>query len=534
MNVLVLNGSPKGEKSNTIRITGSFLEGLNVNRKNTVEIIDISKANINHCLGCFVCWTKTSGKCVINDDMSEFIEKYIKAELIIWSFPLYYFGMPSKIKAFLDRMLPTNLPAMNMNEDGTSEHPRRYDLSHQRHVLISSCGFYSIKGNYEALFKQFEIMFDNNLTKIICPEGELLGVSELSIRIDEYLSVVKKAGEEYFLQGSFSEDTQNKLNTLLYPPKVFIEMANIHHDIMENSSSEKVDDKSYNFLRQMTVLYNAEKYEKDIVIEMYFTDLDNTYQLLLGKEKCTLKTDDFLPYTTRIETPFEIWLKISKGEVDGSEAMMKKQYKVLGDFDTMIKMDDFFGSQKPAAIESSDSRKSSNMLLLLLPFISLWVLLPINFKLGALAGILVSGLMTILYFWWKPTPYERIGAFSVTLIGLLVFITGGAAWQYSLPFFVSGVLWLASSFLRIPVTAYYSCKNYGGEMAFEIPLFIRTNRILTVIWSIAYLFLGITELFIIGGSGSMVFEIFIWIFTTLLGIFTVWFAKWYPAKTARG
>lgn len=97
-------------------------------------------------------------KCVIKDDMTELIEQYIKADLIVWSFPLYYFGMPSKIKAFLDRMLPTNLPYMDINQNGTSGHPSRYDLSHQRHVLISTCGFYTAKNNYDALFSQFEIM----------------------------------------------------------------------------------------------------------------------------------------------------------------------------------------------------------------------------------------------------------------------------------------------------------------------------------------------------------------------------------------
>ncbi len=79
------------------------------------------------------------------------------------------------------------------------------------------------------------------------------------------------------------------------------------------------------------------------MIEIYFDDIDKTYQLCLGKEECLLKTDDFTSYTTRIETTFELWLQISEGKINGADAMMQKKYKVLGDFNTMLKMDDYFG-----------------------------------------------------------------------------------------------------------------------------------------------------------------------------------------------
>lgn len=105
--------------------------------------------------------------------------------------------MPSKIKAFLDRLLPTNLPYMNIDEDGTCSHPSRYDLSHQRYVLISTCGFCAVENNYDALLRQFEIMFGDKLTKIICPEGELFSVPQLEGRTSEYLYYAKQARIEF-------------------------------------------------------------------------------------------------------------------------------------------------------------------------------------------------------------------------------------------------------------------------------------------------------------------------------------------------
>ena len=54
------------------------------------EIVDIYKLNIRECLGCFACWSKTPGKCAITDDMTDVLQKILRADVMVWSFPLYY------------------------------------------------------------------------------------------------------------------------------------------------------------------------------------------------------------------------------------------------------------------------------------------------------------------------------------------------------------------------------------------------------------------------------------------------------------
>lgn len=175
MNILVLNGSPRGAKSNTFCITRAFLDGISaeLGTEAEIEIINVSAAQIGHCKGCFGCWTATPGRCVIRDDMDNLLPKIIEADVVIWSFPLYYYGMPSKIKALLDRNLPLNLPFIENRPEGGCRHPHRYDGKSAENILISTCGFCSAENNYEALFKQFDIAFDSYL-KIICPEGNSL------------------------------------------------------------------------------------------------------------------------------------------------------------------------------------------------------------------------------------------------------------------------------------------------------------------------------------------------------------------------
>lgn len=76
MKLLILNGSPKSGRSNTMNITRAFIDGFP--KGTEVEQIDLYKKEIKPCLGCFSCWSKTPGECIIKDDMQEIYEK-IKA-----------------------------------------------------------------------------------------------------------------------------------------------------------------------------------------------------------------------------------------------------------------------------------------------------------------------------------------------------------------------------------------------------------------------------------------------------------------------
>ena len=105
MKILVLNGSPK-QKSDTFRLTQAFLDGMNSEQQHDVTIINVIEKTIAPCRGCFGCWAKMDGHCVIEDDQNAILDMYVNADLIIWSFPLYCYAMPSHLKAVLDRTIP--------------------------------------------------------------------------------------------------------------------------------------------------------------------------------------------------------------------------------------------------------------------------------------------------------------------------------------------------------------------------------------------------------------------------------------------
>jgi len=219
MKVLVVNGSPRSERSATMYLTQAFLEGAGWN---DAEIIDISKAKVAGCSGCFSCWEKTPGKCVVNDDMSEFLPKLIEADVVITSFPLYGCFFPGQLKCFMDRMLPMALPFMDKDAE-SGGHPLRHDLSKQRQFYISTCGFWTAEGNYDSIIKLFErggVGVNHKEFTIFCGQGGLFGEPGAEEYVNAYLDNVRKAGKE-FAMGGISEETQALLSQTILPREVY-------------------------------------------------------------------------------------------------------------------------------------------------------------------------------------------------------------------------------------------------------------------------------------------------------------------------
>ncbi len=532
MHIFVINGSPKGPGSNTYRLTQAFLDGLRQDTPLELRESAVNRLNLRPCLGCFSCWNKTPGTCCIQDDMSEIIENMLWADVIIWSFPLYYFSVPGSLKNLIDRQLPMVLPFMQSDAEYGS-HPTRYDLSGKRHVVISTCGFYTAQGNYDGVTAIFDhLCGEGNYTAILCGQGELFRVRELHTRTDEYLSFVTQAGREYCGAG-ISRETREKLSQLLYPRETFEAMADASWGVEKNGEAS---DETLTFTRQMAALYNPKAHTgKDQVLEMYYTDTGKRYQILMTKEGSKVLTENFRDYTTRIETPYTVWLAIATGEISGEEAMMQQKYRVKGDFDLMLHWDDYFGSatekKEPAP---TLPQKPTNMNILLFPWIVYWVFAAIDPFFGALISIAGCAVVPVLYFRNKKTIYDQLSGVFVTGFAIALLLGISQRILVPLSYFAFGLMWTVSCFLKVPLTAHYSMNDYNGEKALKNPLFIKTNWILTLCWGVLYLFTPSWTYILTGTAlGSWVGAVNS-ILPMLMGVFTAWFQKWYPAKVARG
>ncbi len=75
-------------------------------------------------------------------------------------------------------------------------------------------------------------------------------------------------------------------------------------------------------------------------------------------------------------------------------------------------------------------------------------------------------------------------------------------------------------------------NQYNGEEALENPIFMRTNRILTLLWGVLYLITPVWTYFLIGTGMGVWTGAVNSVLPALMGIFTQWFQKWYPASVA--
>lgn len=544
MKILLINGSPKGAKSNSLRLAHSFLDGIRDHESERERAVEVEELHLNTlriapCKGCFACWKQTPGTCCMEDDMQTVIEGLLSANLVIWSFPLYYYSVPGPLKNLIDRQLPMSLPFMCESRDGNGSggHPSRYDRSGIKHVLISTCGFYSAEGNYDSVTRMFDhVLGQGKYTSIFCGQGELFRVKELSARTDAYLAAVRQAGKEY-AGGRIREETEMKLKALLYPREVFEKMADASWGISKDNGEK--EDESLIFTRQMAALYNRDRFDgRERVLEICYTDLGKTYRIKLGKDGAEVLTDESLRATTRIDTPFSVWLALSRGEMRGDEALAKHLYTVSGDFSLMMNWDRYFGTE-----EQAEDRKPVQMLVtekkpprmqnMLFAWIALWVAVSVEPRMGALITLAVCSLLPLITERYELCRYDRLSFALVAGLAVYAAVTGNGFVAVNAGYLVFGLLWLGSCLTKEPLCAAYVKYSYGKD-ALQNPIFMRTNYILAAAWGLVYVVIAIVSYYLSGKVPALVLSIVVQAMPILMGLFTAWFQNWYPSRVAAG
>lgn len=224
MKILVLNGSPKRDKSDCMHIAHAFLDGMNAVSSNEVHIVHVIDRHIEYCRGCLSCMCN-GGNCVIDDDMRDILTEILASDLLLFSFPLYHFGIPAPLKALLDRTLPLGKLAMRKAGD-RYEHVEQADFSHLRYVMICGCGFPNAKNNFEGILQQWRLMFGQDALSVTVPEAPMFNAPEAVGVTEPYLKIVRRAGREYAAGGSVSADTMDELSVPMIPDEAYAAIVN--------------------------------------------------------------------------------------------------------------------------------------------------------------------------------------------------------------------------------------------------------------------------------------------------------------------
>jgi multimeric flavodoxin WrbA len=91
--------------------------------------------NIKPCVGCFNCWFKNPGMCIIPDDDSNFAPIMGHAEKIIVVSRIVFGGFSPNIKAIFDRSIGYVLPFFKM-VNNEMHHVERYEEASHFHYIF--------------------------------------------------------------------------------------------------------------------------------------------------------------------------------------------------------------------------------------------------------------------------------------------------------------------------------------------------------------------------------------------------------------
>lgn len=104
--VLILSGSPR-KNGNSDLLCDEFMKGA-LEAGHQVEKIRIAEKKIGYCRACYAC---RKGKCAIDDDMGEVLQKMIDADVIVLASPVYFYSIAAQLKALIDRTVARWLEA---------------------------------------------------------------------------------------------------------------------------------------------------------------------------------------------------------------------------------------------------------------------------------------------------------------------------------------------------------------------------------------------------------------------------------------
>jgi multimeric flavodoxin WrbA len=124
MKAIILDGSRNGDEGLAAARQSlvAELQGLGWQ----VQTFLLRELEIHHCLGCFGCWVRTPGQCVIDDAAREIARGAIASQMLVYLTPVTFGGYSSELKKAVDRIICLISPFFTF-VNGEIHHRKRYE-----------------------------------------------------------------------------------------------------------------------------------------------------------------------------------------------------------------------------------------------------------------------------------------------------------------------------------------------------------------------------------------------------------------------
>jgi len=125
MKVTILNGNPDNGNSYFDAYLSDFQSILKI-KGFSVNTYTLRDMEIKSCTGCWGCWVKTPGECVVPDDSIEVRKSIIHSDFLIFASPLIMGYTSALLKIMQDKIIPLVHPYIELI-DNECHHVKRYD-----------------------------------------------------------------------------------------------------------------------------------------------------------------------------------------------------------------------------------------------------------------------------------------------------------------------------------------------------------------------------------------------------------------------
>lgn len=126
MRAVLLDGAK--ERENTFELIHHILVQEVRSRDFQLVTFRLRTLEIAPCQGCFGCWTRTPGKCLVDDTSQEIARQLAESDLLVLLTSVTFGGYSSELKKALDRQICLISPFFSKIE-GETHHRRRYPSS---------------------------------------------------------------------------------------------------------------------------------------------------------------------------------------------------------------------------------------------------------------------------------------------------------------------------------------------------------------------------------------------------------------------
>jgi putative sterol carrier protein/putative NADPH-quinone reductase len=355
MKVIAINSSPRAGsgESKTEMMLNSLLTGMR-QAGAEVEIVNLREKKVRFCQGCFTCWTKTPGKCVLNDDMTnELFPKWRESDLVVYATPLYHYTVNAHLKAFIERTLPMLEPFFVETDKGT-HHPLRFKPPAV--VMLSVAGFPEMHV-FDLLSSWARFIFKEGLrAEIYRPAAEFLARLRSTKVGSEVLQATEQAGRELVESGAVSPQTLTTITQPITDLKSSAAMANMVWRTYiaagvspREAAKQHIMPRPENLEELVLLMPMGFKSEAagdlDAVVQYDFSgpvDGSCHFKICDGQMSASLGKADNPALT--IASDFDLWLDVMSGKVNGQEAFMQGKASASGDLALLLKVNQVFGA----------------------------------------------------------------------------------------------------------------------------------------------------------------------------------------------